>query len=469
MKRERIPLWLLTLLAMGYHPVSMAASCKTTQSYIGLEGINNQPGKSAWNLNQTAFRNNSAVNAYLFTGGNCTFTEKTSAKATGLVEYASFFRNPGRFEGKKNNGVAILKEGYVTYAPLSNLFIDVGKFRKNTGYLFSVNPLDLLRNTAGNARSIRTNVMGSRWRDVYDEGSTGIGMTLYQNSGTVDLVFFPRLVKNRSLQKSASEWNEWERTNDKDRFYASYSSTGLDSFNPTFSLLAGDYQALAFGTSGSLNDRVILSLESAIARGQRWRHLNMEDGKAIQALDSSIRAPYGLDKRKLSADLGISLRYTDDSRNEYGIEYYGQTQGYSRSEWKTYTDTAKFVNGGYADKLTSLGVVAEPWMVEGYRQYSNGMAAEFDNAARAGNRLGKHYATLYFNTNKEGLRELDWTASAVTNLVDKSTVLSLHVNTHLTQQIETYVGSSYSFGSERSEFGLFGEKGTLYAGMRVLW
>lgn len=469
MKKENIPGWLLLMLVVGYLPTVQAADCSRFRGSVGVEGISSSAQKTLWDLNGKGFRKNTLANAYAMAELNCQITEKVSGKLYGLTQYASASHQPGLMEGKKNSGIGILKESYLSYDPGNGIFIDVGKIRRNNGYLFSVNPLDLLRNTSANPRAAKINVQGSRWRDVYEEGSYGIAATYYGEGGTYDAAVLPRLTRHNRLQQSAADWSEFQRTNDKDRYYLSYTSTGVDKFNPTVSLVAGSYKALALGGSMSLTDRLILSLESSLARGQRWRHLDMDKARNILDLETE-RQPYKQDKDKVNADLGISLRYTDDQRREYGMEYYGQTQGYSRREWQTYFDMAEHVNGGYIQKIRAADPARlTPDVAAGYKQYSLLMSTELDNASRAGNRLGKHYVTLYVNSKKDELRKIDWTASALVNLVDTSSVLNLHLNTHVTQHLEVYTGASYSLGSERTEFGQFGEKGTYYVGTRFIW
>lgn len=446
---------------------ALAAQCQTLRGYAGMEAGTMRTSGSLWSLQSPAFRNNQLLNAYASAGGSCTLGSQLSARAQMGAQYAAQSHQPGSLEGKRREGLALLNEGYVTWTARDNLFIDLGKIRKSSGYLFSVAPLDLLRNTAGNMRSVKVNALGTRWRNFYDEGSVGASATLYRDNGTFEVAALPRLARHDKRQETAADWSMLERTNATDRYYASYTATGLARFNPSVALLTGDYRAVAAGMSGYLTDNLILNLETSLGKGQRWRHLDAGAARQIQNYQR-VDEPFRQNKSGYSADVGAGLRYTDSSLTEYGLEYYGQSQGYSRSEWETFFDTAKFVNGGYA-AVYPPGITPPPPVSEGYRQYSRLMAAETDNVGRAGNLQGKHYLTAYISTNKDELKKVDWMLSGVVNLVDQSSVLNLHLNTHFTENVEGYVGSSYSVGSERSEFGLFGEKGTVYAGMRIIW
>lgn len=428
-----------------------AAECQNQRGYAGIEGIVSHSADSLWHYDSPPFRNNLVANLYLSGVGRCTLTETLSVKAQASGEYVLQARQPGSLEDKRHQGLGILNEAIISWAASDSLYVDAGKVRKTSGYLFSVTPLDLLRNISGNLRSVRVFGLGDRWRNFYAEGAYGISSSLYLNEGTYTLAAFPRLKRNDQRREAGSEWDAILRTNSSDRYYASYTATGLQTFNPTFSILTGKQKTLALGASGNLTDSLILSVEGSLSQGQTWRHL---DTAAVARADQE---PYKIRGGGIHGDIGVGLRYTTEEQTEYGAEYYGQSQGYSRSQWQGNFDTIRFFNSGYGRQLPLA------------QQYSRMMAAETDNVGRGGNLLGKHYLTLYTRTNKEQIGSLDWSVSGMFNLVDGSNVLNLHLSTPLKNNFEVYSGVSASLGSKESEFGTFGEKGNFYAGMRINW
>jgi hypothetical protein len=448
----RLPFSGILLLAGTYSSGGWAVDCQIQRGYAGIEGISSHTSDSLWQFDDPPFRNNVIANLYLSSVGRCTLTETLSIKAQASGEYALQARQPGSLEDKRHQGLGILNEAVVSWAARDNLYIDAGKVRKTSGYLFSAAPLDLLRNISGNMRSVRVFGLGDRWRNFYDEGAYGVSSSLYRNEGTYTLAAFPRLKRNDQRQEAGSEWDDVLRTNSTDRYYVSYTATGLKAFNPTFSLLAGNQKTLALGTSGNLTDNLILSVEGSVSHGQTWRHLDSA------AVVRNEREPYKIRSSGAQGDIGVGLRYTTADQTEYGAEYYGQSQGYSRSQWQDNFNTIRFFNGGY-------GVQAPAE----FKPYSRMMAAETDNVGRGGNLLGKHYLTLYSRTNKEQVGSIDWSVSGMANLVDGSHVLNLHLSTPLKNNLEVYTGVAASFGSKESEFGTFGEKGNIYAGMRINW
>lgn len=447
----RFPFSGILLLAGTYSSSGWAMDCQIQRGYAGIEGIAAYTGDSRWQFDDPAFRNNLIANLYLSSVGRCSLTDSLSVKVQASGEFAIQAHQPGSLEDKRHQGVGILNEAVVSWAASDSWYIDTGKVRKTSGYLFSVAPLDLLRNVNGNMRSVHVFGLGDRWRNFYAEGAYGISSSWYRSEGTYTLAAFPRLKRNDQLREVGSEWDDVLRTNSTDRYYASYTATGLKTFNPTFSILTGNQKTLALGASGNLTDNLILSVEGSVSQGQTWRHLD------TAAVAGAQQEPYKIRGNGVQGDIGVGLRYTSTAQTEYGAEYYGQSQGYSRSQWQGNFDTIRFFNSNYGRQLP----VSEP--------YSRMMAAETDNVGRGGNLLGKHYLTLYTRTNKEQVGNLDWSLSGMVNLVDGSHVLNLHLSTPLKNNIEVYTGVAASIGSKESEFGTFGEKGNMYAGMRINW
>ncbi len=454
------------LVASLYSTSSWAANCVIQRGYVGAEGIILDSSNSQWKFKREAFRSNSIANVYATSVGSCTLTDSLNFKVQASGAYAFQSRQPGALEDKKNQGFGILNEAVLSWMASGPLYIDLGKLRTASGSLFSVSPLDLLRNYSGNMRSVRVNGLGDRWRSFYSEGSYGSSATLYRDEGTYSLWLLPRLTRNNNRSDSAANWSSLERTNSTDRYYASYTNNGLKNFNTTYSLLGGDQKTFAAGISGNLTDKLILSLEGSVSRGETWRHLDMASARQIRELEY-ISEPYKTRHSGIEGDLGVSLRYTSDEQQEFGAEYYGQSQGYSRGEWKNIFNTIRFVNGGYKNLIPPYAMTQN--ISSSYEQYSRMMAAEIDNTSRNGNLQGKHYATFYIRTNKEQVGKIDWSVSGTANLVDRSHVINLHLSTPLKNDFLVYTGISASFGRTNSEFGTFGEKGNGYAGMQFNW
>ncbi|MFX1685325.1 hypothetical protein PWR05_12070 [Paraburkholderia sp. A2RI-6] len=118
----------------------------------------------------------------------------------------------------------------------------------------------------------------------------------------------------------------------------------------------GDTAREIAAARGYLTDNLMLGAQASVSKGQRWRHLNMAKAAAIRSYEN-VGDPFSIDRTGARTDIAIGLRYTDSERTEYGIEYYGQSQGYSRNEWKSYFDTVTFINGGYAPFVVAFAIL----------------------------------------------------------------------------------------------------------------
>jgi len=457
----------ILLLAIGASFPVLASDCQISRGYWGSEIIAAESHGSLWRFDEPAFKSSAQLNSYFSTRMGCTLNDSLSAKGQISGQYVAQTRQPGTLAGKQNQGLGLLNEAVLSWSVNENLFIDTGKIRKNNGYLFAVSPLDLLRNTSGQMRSVGINAFGEKDGDFYDEGAWGTASTFYGDNGSIDLVLLPRLTRQHKTWESASNWSSVQRTNNLERYYLGYNATGLARFTPSAALLLGQQKTLALGASGNLSDSWLLSVEGTVSRGETWRHFDTSKTAAMLNYEEPTGDTYRQRKQRSNAELGIGLRYTSASNHEYGAEYYAQSQGYSRHEWNSYIKAAKFINGGYI--IPDIPpIVFEPYR-QPLQQYARLMAAESDNVNRNGYLLGKNYLTLYTRSNYQQLRKWDWRASAMINLRDRSGVYSLHGETHLYDQLAIYSGIARNFGGDETEFGTFGQKGKLYAGMRILW
>ena len=459
-------LLVLMLITSVLTPSARALECQLQRGFIGTEASSKTSGSSGWNNTGDGFGASQSVNAYLSAKAGCEIQSGVSATLQAGAEHARQFSPLGEYEGARQQSLLVVNQGYLSWAMRDDLALDIGKIRRSSGYLLAISPLDVLRNPVGYLRNVQVNQSGARWRNFYDEGSFGLSASLFRDEGTFELLALPQLTHGRNPRSSVADWTMLERTNASDRYGLSYTSGGFDRFNPTLVLLAGQTPTLALGGSGALNDKIILNIEGALTQGQKWRHLN---GQAAQQLQQqhAVDNLFQQDSQHPGAELGVGLRYAGQYETEYGMEYYTQSQGYSRTEWRTMFDTAGWLNGGYQQTIPPAWLTPE--VREGYRQYARWMAAEVDNSGRYGYLQGKHYLSAWISRQNSGVLRPSVTLSGLVNLVDGSSMMTLQVNSYLTDALEGYVGTRAALGSTRSEFGFFGEKGMFYAGLRMVW
>lgn len=156
-------------------------------------------------------------------------------------------------------------------------------------------------------------------------------------------------------------------------------------------------------------------------------------------------------------ELALGGQYTSDSFSVFGVEYYFQSEGYSRAEQRQQRELIDFLN-------TTTGYAP---LDQAFDSYKYLMASEISNTANQGMLQGKHYLNAWASLPLAGESTLQ--PSLVVNLVDGSTLLGLHYSTPLStisNQLEAYAGGYSALGSRYSEFALFGDTLGLYLGFK---
>jgi hypothetical protein len=156
-------------------------------------------------------------------------------------------------------------------------------------------------------------------------------------------------------------------------------------------------------------------------------------------------------------ELALGMQYTADNFSLFGIEYYFQSEGYSRAEWQKQTNLIKFLN-----QQTNYAPLDQA-----FDSYKYLMGSEISNTANKGSLLGKHYINLYASILMDDKSSLQ--PYAVINMMDKSSMLGVHYNKPLEQtdgKLEIYTGAYTAQGSRDSEFALFGDTAGIYSGFK---
>ncbi|WP_034943333.1 hypothetical protein [Erwinia oleae] len=462
MKQPGLLVFLMPLAALA------DVGCQSPRGNVGLEGVQLSSSRTQWNDHDNAFKHNTLLNVYGSASLNCYAGEALTFKGEANGEFIWHRHQPGSLQDRRRQGRMFYNLAALSWAARENLFIDAGKIRRRYGYLYTVSPLDLLRNPHGAFRSVHVNAAGDSWPAFYDEGSWGISASLLTASGSWDAVILPRLTQENTDIDADYHESSLKRTNAQDRYLFSYSTSGLANRTSTISLLAGAQKRLSAGVNYMLNDNWVLNLEGGFAKGQTWRHLQKEATQGLHSYDASAtKEPFSRRSGGVTGDIGGGVRYTSSEQIESGVEYYGQSQGYSRSEWRQLTRDVAFANGGYINPrypITSLPIVQD-----GFRLYSRLMAAEIDRTGRQGALQTKHYLMLFNSRNRSETGALNWRTSAIANLTDGSVLTTMQVSSPVRDDTEIYTGTTLSFGRAGSEFSLFGEKGLYYAGLRYFW
>jgi hypothetical protein len=373
-----------------------------------------------------------------------------------------------RIESTGNNGLAqeregnevrgFMREAYLSLSPGESLFIDIGKKDIRNGQFFFVSPLDFLQNPANYSSRAVINATGVSWRDNYREGALLMQASWFNKFGTLELAVLPKLA-NDSAKERVAEWSGLQRTNSQERFYAAYTTSVLDDFNPRLVLLGGDRKGAGIGTGGFLTDDWILNVEfSATDKSdiRKASSLALDKFNALQL--PSADEIFVEQKESVFYQFAAGLRYTTEANLAISLEYLYQDQGLGSNEWDDYFDIIDISERAFQFSGAEL-----------FRGYQLLFAQEADNNARRDLMMGRQYAMVHLQRDSAELQKLSWETSTIYNIEDRSYAVNLQLSSQLSRHVELYLGGGYLGGPDRSEFGRLGASGVGYAGIRAIW
>lgn len=359
----------------------------------------------------------------------------------------------GKFEEDNSRSRALLDLLSLTWNLSDNLHLEGGKLVPARGNFFMRSPADLLSSYYGGFKPTR--LYEPSMRQIYPESFWGGRLSWNSLEYSLGLTVVPALAEINRRYESSGNWSANQRSNASESYLLSYTASGLEKHTPTVSLLLGDSRSVSVGDSYTYTPQLVLSAEMAYHASQQWRHFSPDKAAEVTAwaFPSSLYAS----EDKEGVELALGGQYTSDSFDIFGLEYYYQSEGYSKSEWQQQVDFVKSLNRstGYA------------FLDRAFDSYKYLMAAEINNAANKGMLQGRHYIHAYASLlTAHGLKLQPY---IMMNMVDGSAMPGIHFNMALekiNQQLEIYTGAYTALGSKDSEFALFGETFGTYVGFK---
>lgn len=358
--------------------------------------------------------------------------------------------------GSEDRG--FIREAYVSLNPSESWFIDVGKKDIRNGQFFFISPLDFLQNPGNYSSRGISNELGVSWRDTYREGSVAAQASWFSQYGTLELAAIPQLA-NDSHKTRVADWTTLQRTNSLERYYAAYTTSQFEDFNPRFVLVVGDDVGMGLGTSGFLTDDVTLNLELAASDKSYVREVSPEALRKFQlgSLPSADEV-FVEQQRNAFYQFGAGLRYSTENNLAVSLEYLSQNQGLNSQARDNYFDFIDLSEQAFQASGLDL-----------FRGYQLLFVQETDNRVRRDLLLGRQYLMAHVQRAKPELRTLSWETATTYNMEDRSYAVNVHLSSALTHNVEVYVGGGYLGGPDKSEFGQLGTSGVGYAGVRAIW
>lgn len=341
----------------------------------------------------------------------------------------------------------------LTYALADDLRLEGGKLRPPQGLFYLRSPGRLLNNYYAGFKPTR--LYDADMKTAYEASFWGGRLSRDARDYALSLTVAPKLARIDKYYESSSSWSANQRGNSSERYLLSYSDFRLENHAASLSLMLGESPSVAISDGYRATPQFVVSAEVALHTSQQWRHFSSQKKQAVQAwqFPSSLYAA----ENKKGVELALGGQYTTDRFSLFGLEYYLQSEGYSRSEWREQTEFIRYLNRqtGYAP------------IDRAFDSYKYLMGSEISNTSNKGMLQGKHYVNAYASLlHVDGVTLQPY---LVMNIVDGSALAGAHVVKPLkglNDGAEIYGGLYSALGSRDSEFALFGETLGIYAGFK---
>lgn len=399
-------------------------------------------------------RNNSFQNTGIAISSGCAVIDNrldVNVSVYGLSEYP--VQPVGKFEEDDSRTRALIDRLSLVYSASDSIQLEAGKFSASPGLFFLRSPADLPTRYYAGFKPSRLN--DPTLAPVYQASSWGGKLTMDTRDYSLSTQVLPKLAAIDKRYLSSGNWTASQQGNSEETYLLSYSDYRVGDHVPTLSLRLGPSRSVALSDSYHATAQFVVNVEAAYHRTQRWRHLSASDVAKVERYqfpDSLYET-----KNKEGMELAIGGQYTANDFSLFGLEYYFQSEGYSRSEQRQQRELIDFLT-------TRTGNAP---LDQAFDSYQYLMASEISNTANQGKLQGKHYLSAYASLPLAGQSTLQ--PSLVFNLMDQGALLGLHYSVPLSQinqQLEAYAGAYSALGSRYSEFALFGDTVGLYLGFK---
>ncbi|SFN24009.1 hypothetical protein SAMN05216516_10479 [Izhakiella capsodis] len=359
----------------------------------------------------------------------------------------------GPFERDDRRSRAIIERLRLIYTLSEGVQLEVGKLKTKPGLFFLRSPADLISQYYTGFKPTR--LYDPQLRTAYQSSSWAATLSADNDKQALSLTVVPKLATIDKRYLSSGTWSDNQRGNSSEAWLLKYQSYQFRDHTPGVSILLGDSRALALSDSYNLAPQMTINAEVAYNASQRWRHLS---GQKRQELEDYLfpSSLYSAED-KAGIELALGGQYTSDNFTIFGLEYYFQSEGYSRDQWQKQREMLRFLNArtGYAP------------LDSAFDAYKYLISSEINNTGNKGMLQGKHYLNVWSSLQLPHQSKLQ--PYVVLNLVDNSSMVGIHFSTPLTaidDRLELFSGIYGALGSARSEFAIFGETVGVYVGLK---
>ena len=363
----------------------------------------------------------------------------------------SAYKDTGDFEQDNKHVKLLLDQLSLSYHFTDTLSLDAGKLKNSDGLFYLKSPTDLLNNYYAGFKPTR--IHNQAMDQIYSESFWGLSLTQDAEDYSLAVTIAPKLTDIDERYVSSSNWSSLERSNSRDRYLFRYTDYHFKDHTTSVSLRLGDAVSVAFSNSYNISQQLVMNAEFAWHNKQQWRHLNSNNAQLVQ--NYSFPNDLYQMKKKDGFEVALGMQYTSDRFSQFGIEYYYQSEGYSKKQWNEQKNLIQFLN-----QRTNFAPLDSA-----FDSYKYLMASEIYNTSSQGNLMGRHYLNSYASILMADQSTIK--PYVVMNLVDKSAISGITYTKPFnirTQQVDIYTGIYAALGRNDSEFGLFGETVGTYVG-----
>ena len=384
----------------------------------------------------------------------CTIVDNTldlKLNLYGLTKYG--FEPAGKFEKDDSRSRAMFNRLSLVYSVSDSVQVEAGKFGASEGLFFLRSPANLQTHYYAGFQSTR--LYDPKMVAVYQASSWAGKLTMATRDYSLLASVVPKLAAIDKRYLTSGNWSANQQGNSEEAYLLNYTDHRFGDHTPSLSARLGPSRSFALSDSYHYTPQFALNMEAAYHRSEQWRHLSSRDAAQVEQYQFPTSL-YETHKRS-GVELALGGLYTTNEFSVFGVEYYFQSEGYSRAEQRKQRDLIDFLN-------TRTGYVS---LDQAFDFYKYLLASEISNTANRGMLQGKHYLSAYSSLTLVGEASLQ--PSMVMNLVDHSAMLGLHYSTPLSNidtQLEVYAGAFSALGGKYSEFGLFGDTLGLYLGFK---
>jgi hypothetical protein len=324
-----------------------------------------------------------------------------------------------------------LREGYVTWEPVRNMYLEAGRINVRNGVALGFNPTDFFktRSLVGQASLdpsvIRQNRLGTvmaRGQAIWDRGSASVALGLKLTDPSVLL----------DPDRNGLD-PRFDATNAAYRLLTTLSFDVLDLNPEVLAYLERDRSKLGINISRPIGDYIVAYAEWAGGRETNLFTRAFEYGKATGTLPAILPVLLPTDtSAQFRNDVAAGFSLVIATKVTLNVEYHFHQAGFTRQDWKSWFE---------------LGSDPAPAPISSALWYPRGYAVDQQEP------MSMHQIFVRAAWPKAFVNDLELSGFAFVSLLDGSTLMQIAANYNATDKWTLAAYGSANIGSGQTERG----------------